>query len=166
MWLDEARTLLSEQHYAAAIKPLLQANEAAPQRSDIKLALAEATLGAKQLESCRNWLSQIPMADQDSDYQRLVAALELAEQAAQSPEIQALEQRLTQEPENRRLKEELAVQYSQAGRHQEALALLFPLLQQDLHGGDAKKIFLDILAGMNGAPEASVYRRKLYSLLY
>lgn len=64
------------------------------------------------------------------------------------------------------MKEELAVQYSQAGRQVDALALLFPLLQQDLNDGDTKKIFLDILASMNGAPEASAYRRKLYSLLY
>ena len=58
------------------------------------------------------------------------------------------------------------MQYSQAGRQIEALELLFPLLKQDLNGGDTKKIFLDILASMNGAPEASAYRRKLYSLLY
>lgn len=166
LWLDEARSQLAQQQYHAALKLLLSANAEAPERSDIKLALAEATLGSKQLEQCRNWLGQIPMVDQDSDYQRLVSALELAEQAAESPEIQALEQRLAQEPENRTLKEELAVQYSQAGRQVDALALLFPLLQQDLNDGDTKKIFLDILASMNGAPEASAYRRKLYSLLY
>ncbi|WP_409422422.1 tetratricopeptide repeat protein [Pseudaeromonas sp. ZJS20] len=166
LWLDEARSQLAQQQYHAALKLLVLANQEAPERSDIKLALAEATLGSKQLEQCRSWLGQIPMVDQDSDYQRLVSALELAEQAAESPEIQALEQRLTLEPDNRTLKEELAVQYSQAGRQIEALELLFPLLKQDLNGGDTKKIFLDILASMNGAPEASAYRRKLYSLLY
>lgn len=49
------------------------------------------------------------MVAQDSEYQRLVAALELAIQAADSPEVQALEARLQQEPDNGLLKRDLAI---------------------------------------------------------
>ena len=95
-----------------------------------------------------------------------MAALELAEQAADSPEIQALESKLSQDPDNGLLKQELAIQYSQAGRKDEALELLLSVLRRDLAFGEAKKIYLDILATMAGEPTASHYRRQLYTLLY
>ena len=58
------------------------------------------------------------------------------------------------------------MQYSQAGRQEEALALLFTILKRDLAFGDAKKTYLDILTTMGSNPAAQGYRRKLYSLLY
>ena len=64
------------------------------------------------------------------------------------------------------LAQELAVLYSQVGRQEEALALLFTILKRDLAFGDAKKIYLDVLATMGAHPAAQSYRRKLYSLLY
>ncbi|MGL6052775.1 MAG: tetratricopeptide repeat protein, partial [Aeromonas salmonicida] len=71
-----------------------------------------------------------------------------------------------QEPDNFALTQELAVQYSQAGRQEEALALLFTILKRDLTFGDAKKTYLDILTTMGAHPAAQSYRRKLYSLRY
>ena len=45
--------------------------------------------------------------------------------------------------------------------------MLFEILKQDLNFGEAKKLYLDILATLpKGEPLASSYRRKLYSLLY
>ena len=66
-----------------------------------------------------------------------------------------------------KLQQQLAVQYHQVQRSAEALALLFEILKQDLNFGEAKKLYLDILATLpKGEPLASSYRRKLYSLLY
>ena len=64
------------------------------------------------------------------------------------------------------LKQELAIQYSQSGRKEEALELLLGILRHDLSFGEAKKIYLDILATMAGDAAASRYRRQLYTLLY
>ena len=44
--------------------------------------------------------------------------------------------------------------------------MLFTILKRDLAFGDAKKIYLDVLATMGAHPAAQNYRRKLYSLLY
>ena len=49
---------------------------------------------------------------------------------------------------------------------EEALALLFAKLKQDLNKEEVKKTFLDILSTMNGDKLQSQYRRKLYTLLH
>ncbi|MFE8730595.1 tetratricopeptide repeat protein, partial [Aeromonas hydrophila] len=86
--------------------------------------------------------------------------------AADSPELRALEARHAENPDDFALAQELAVQYNQAGRQEEALGLLLVILKRDLAFGDARKTYLDILATMGSTPVAQNYRRKLYSLLY
>lgn len=164
--LEQARADLSRGAAQTAYESLLAARKLISTRSDINLALIDCCLQLQKLTQAKELLAQIPMVDQDSDYARLVSALELAEQAAESPEIQALEARLRQDPENGLLKQELAIQYSQSGRKEEALELLLGILRHDLAFGDAKKIYLDILATMSGDAVASRYRRQLYTLLY
>lgn len=164
--LDEARQQLADGQAQPAYRLLKQAQGLAPARSDIKLALARACLDTQHLEETAGLLDGIPMVDQDSTYHQLRSELDLAVQASDSPELKALETQLAQDPDNILLRQELAVQYSQAGRKQEALELLYVLLSRDLNQGDAKKIYLDILATLSGDPLAAQYRRKLYSLLY
>ncbi|MGL4777355.1 MAG: tetratricopeptide repeat protein, partial [Aeromonas veronii] len=76
------------------------------------------------------------------------------------------EARHAEQPDDFALTQELAVQYNQAGRQEEALGLLLEILKRDLAFGDARKTYLDILATMGSTPAAQSYRRKLYSLLY
>ncbi len=109
------------------------------------------------------------MVDQDSYYQALVAKLELANQAANSPEIQALEAQLANNPDDVEIKHQLAAQYSQVNRYEEALTLLFRLVQS----GEAetkersKELFLDVLKALpDGDAIAAKFRRKLYTLMY
>ena len=88
------------------------------------------------------------MVAQDDHYQTLSSRLSLALQASDSPELRALELRHAEQPDDHALAQELAVLYSQVGRQEEALALLFTILKRDLALGDAKKIYLDVLATM------------------
>ncbi|MGL4507618.1 MAG: tetratricopeptide repeat protein, partial [Aeromonas sobria] len=81
-------------------------------------------------------------------------------------ELRALEARHAEQPDDFALTQELAVQYHQAGRQEEALSLLLEILKRDLAFGDARKTYLDILATMGSTAAAQNYRRKLYSLLY
>jgi putative thioredoxin len=165
--LQQIQPLLDTQQWSEAYPLLKQAQQLAPQRVDITklLALCAASMG--QLEQAKMLLSTILLADQDSLYQQVVAVIELAEQAADSPEIRALEAKLAATPEDLLLKQQLAVQYQQVQRSNDALALLFSILQQDLAFGESKKLFLDILAVLpKGDALAGTYRRKLYSLLY
>ncbi|HJS16818.1 MAG TPA: tetratricopeptide repeat protein [Rheinheimera sp.] len=165
--LQQAMPLLEQQNWTEAYPLLKQANELAVDRVDIRLQLALVQVELGQLEAAEKALATILMADQDALYQSVKARLELAQQAADSPEVKALEQALVTDPDNKELQQQLAVQYHQVQRSAEALALLFEILKQDLNFGEAKKLYLDILATLpKGEPLASSYRRKLYSLLY
>ena len=165
--LQQAMPLLEQQNWAEAYPLLKQANELAVDRVDIRLQLALVQVELGQLEAAEKALATVLMADQDAMYQSVKARLELAQQAADSPEVKALEQALVNDPDNKELQQQLAVQYHQVQRSAEALALLLEILKQDLNFGEAKKLYLDILATLpKGEPLASSYRRKLYSLLY
>jgi putative thioredoxin len=165
--LQQAMPLLEQQNWTEAYPLLKQANELAVERVDIRLQLALVQVELGQLEAAEKALATVLMADQDAVYHSVKARLELAQQAADSPEVKALEQALVTDPDNKELQQQLAVQYHQVQRSAEALALLFEILKQDLNFGEAKKLYLDILATLpKGEPLASSYRRKLYSLLY
>ncbi|GHA23637.1 tetratricopeptide repeat protein [Oceanisphaera arctica] len=162
--LDQAKQMLGMDPQAAY--GLLQQARALEDTATIRLCLAEAALALNKLEETKQLLATIGMADQDGQYQHILARLELAEEAADSPELRELEQKLVAEPDSLQLKEELAVLYFQSGRQEEALQLLTEVLQKDLAFGEARKHFLDMLTTMGADPVASRYRRKLYSMLY
>ncbi|ALS97238.1 thioredoxin [Lacimicrobium alkaliphilum] len=165
--LEQARAALAQSDVQQAFSLAKQALELEPERSDIKFVLIECYIELKRVSEAKELMETIGLVDQDATYQSLRGRIELAEEAAESPEIKALQQALAQDPENMELKVKLAVQLQQNGRAEEALNLLLEVLRKDLNFGDARKIMLDSL---NALPEgdalASQYRRKLYSLLY
>ncbi|WP_392565577.1 co-chaperone YbbN [Utexia brackfieldae] len=172
--LSEAKALLEEGAFEQALSLLKEVQQqlltpVGKTRTDINLLLAKVLIELKQIESAELILLQIPMQDQDTEYQSLVANIELLKQAADSPEITLLQQQLMQEPENTELMVQLASQLHQVGRNEEALAILFKPLQTDLAVGEGqiKKALMDMLAALGTSnPLAASYRRKLYSLLY
>ena len=164
--LEQGQQALTEGQADVAYAHLTQAHRLAPERHDISLWLVQAALDLNLLDEAQALLAAVPMVAQDDHYQTLSSRLALALQASDSPELRALEQRHAETPDDDALTQELAVQYSQVGRQEEALALLFNILKHDLAFGDAKKIYLDILTTMGAHPAAQSYRRKLYSLLY
>lgn len=165
--LSHAVELMQNNDHAAAFPLLKKAHELDGERADIKLAYADACIQLGKVAEAEQLLQSIKMVEQDSYYQSLQSALELALSAADSPEIKALQQQVEQSPDDNELKVQLAIQLNQANRNDEALDLLFMVLKKDMSFGEAKKIFLDILATLpEGDGLASSYRRKLYSLLY
>ncbi|WP_421291587.1 tetratricopeptide repeat protein [Aeromonas taiwanensis] len=164
--LEQAKQALAAEQADVAHAHLSKAHRLAPERHDISLWLVQAALDLNLLDEAQALLAAIPMVAQDDHYQTLSSRLSLALQASDSPELRALELRHAEQPTDDALAQELAVLYSQVGRQEEALALLFTILKRDLAFGDAKKIYLDVLATMGAHPAAQNYRRKLYSLLY
>lgn len=168
-WLLAAREALAGDDAATAFPLLKQAHDKAPGRTDILLSLADCLLRLGRTDGAGELLGQVRMADQNSYYKELMAQLELKQQAANTPEIQALEQQLAGDPGNPALQYPLALQYHQVARNEEALALLFTIVQRDRHfqQGAAYNALLDILRTLPaGDPLAASFRRKLYSLLY
>ncbi|GAL23608.1 thioredoxin domain-containing protein EC-YbbN [Vibrio variabilis] len=165
----KALELSQQGEYEAAINLLGSLSDEYKQKGEIKLALAQCLLETNQFDLAEAVLNTIPMEYKDNFYKSLIAKLELHKQAADSPEIQSLEAALKATPEDLKIVAELALQYHQVNRDEEALELMWTPLSRDLNAldGDLKKSFMDILSALGqGNPIAAKYRRQLYSLLY
>ncbi|EIZ9494504.1 co-chaperone YbbN [Cronobacter sakazakii] len=166
---QEAMALMQEGKHLEALPLLKEAWQMSNQASEIGLLLAQAQIALNRSEDAEAVLKTIPLQDQDTRYHGLVAQIDLLKQAADTPEIQQLQQQVEQHPDDAQLASQLALQLHQVGRNEEALELLFDHLKKDLNAADgqARKMLQEILAALGtGDALASKYRRQLYSLLY
>ncbi|WP_223271538.1 tetratricopeptide repeat protein [Colwellia hornerae] len=165
--LIQAQKLLADNNINDAFTVINSAYQLNSERADIKLMMADVYLQTGKISEAEALLATILMVDQDSHYQALIAKLELASQAADSPEIKALEAQLVDDVNNIALQHQLVAQYSQVNRHEEALILLFRLMQKDSGDAASKDLYLDVLKALpDGDSLANKYRRKLYTLMY
>lgn len=163
----QATAMAEQANYQEAFTLVKQAFDLDPNRADIKLLLADCQVEVGQVNQAKELLATIGLVDQDGYYRAILGKIELAEQAAESPEIIALQQELENDPDNLALKVKLAVQLRQANQLEEALSLMHSVLLKDLNFEDAKKLMLDMINALpDGEPLKSQYRRKVYSLLY
>ncbi|HIV55263.1 MAG TPA: tetratricopeptide repeat protein [Candidatus Anaerobiospirillum stercoravium] len=131
-----------------------------------KFIYARLLIAQKNLKQAHALLDDAGREEKASaEYQQLISALTIAEQAQNSPELMELERKYQQDPSDENAIA-YAVALAEAGRKDEALELLFAKLKQDLSKDEVKKTFLDILSTMNGDKLQSQYRRKLYTLMY
>ena len=164
---QQAMQLMQESNYTDALPLLKDAWQLSNQNGEIGLLLAETLIALNRSEDAEAVLKTIPLQDQDTRYQGLVAQIELLKQAADTPEIQQLQQQVAENPEDAALATQLHLH--QVGRNEEALELLFGHLRKDLTAADGqtRKTFQEILAALGtGDALASKYRRQLYALLY
>ena len=167
--LQQAQEFMEQGDFAAAVPPLRQAYEESGQRPDITIALAHALVESLRLDEAEKVLEGVRLADQDAAYEQVKALLDLKREAAKSPEIEALEKRLVDNPEDLDIRHQLAVQLIDAGHFKEGLEHFVEVLRKDIDHGDGatKRLLLDTIATLGkGDPLAAEYQRKLYSLLY
>ncbi|MEM1404647.1 MAG: thioredoxin [Pseudomonadota bacterium] len=167
--LSEAQEKLAAGDAAGAVALLRTAYEESGNRLDIGMMLCHALIEARRLDEAQTILDAVPMVDQDALYEQMKAQLDLAREAARSPELVALEAQLEADPQNLDLLEQIAVHYSTAGQYREALESLITVLRADVNhkDGATKKALLDTIASLGkGDPLAAEYQRKLFSLLY
>lgn len=172
--LDQAKAILATQPddnaLTKAISLLLQAQtDAKGKNDDITLVLADAYLQSADFVAAKAMLDNVGLAGQDSYYQNLLAKLTLALEAADTPEIRELQDKFDQNQDDIVLRQSLAKALHQAHRNEEALDLLFAVLNKEINidNGNVKQLFLEILTAIGqGQALANQYRRKLYSLLY
>ena len=166
---QQAMQLMEEGKHAEALPLLKEAWQLSQQNSEIGLLLAETQIALNRSDDAEAVLKTIPLQDQDTRYQGLVAQIELLKKAADTPEIQHLQEQVEKNPADAQLATQLALQLHQVGRNEEALELLFGHLRKDLTAADGqtRKTFQEILAALGtGDALASKYRRQLYALLY
>ncbi|PAR58737.1 co-chaperone YbbN [Vibrio metoecus] len=167
--MQQGIDLVAQEQFTEARSILTTLSDEWRNKGEVKLALARCYLEAGDIDAAQAILSDIPLEYQQGEYKTLLAKLELHQQTANSPEIIALEQQWRSDLDNPNLAIELARQYHQVKRDEEALSLLWSWLSKNLNAldGDMKKTFMDILTALGqGHPLANQYRKKLYSLLY
>jgi len=166
---QEAMALMQEGKMIDALPLLKDAWQLSKQSSEIGFLLAEVLIALSRSDEAEAVLKVVPLQDQDTRYQGLMAQIDLLKQAADTPEIQQLQQQLEAEPDNAELATKLALQLHQVGRNEEALEQLFVHLKKDMNAADGqvRKMLQEILAALGtGDALAAKYRRQLYSLLY
>ncbi|GAA0859796.1 co-chaperone YbbN [Aliiglaciecola litoralis] len=164
---EKAVNLVNQGDYQQAFTLVKQAHDLDSDRADIRMVLADCYVELGNIDQAKALLEPIKLVDQNGYFHSINGKIELAEQAAESPEIKQLQADLEQQPDNLQIKVDLAVKLHQANKIQEALDLLFSVLKKDLGFGEAKKLTLDMINAMpDGDPIKSASRRKIYSLLY
>ncbi len=166
---QQGMALMQEGNVLEALPLFKDAWQLSNQNSEMGFLLAEALIKLNRSDEAQTVLDVVPLQDKDTRYQGLIAQIDLLKQAADTPEIQQLQQQIEADPDNAQLATRLALQLHQVGRNEEALELLFSHLKKDLGAaeGQARKILQEILAALGtGDALAAKYRRQLYSLLY
>lgn len=167
--LAEAEQLLADGDIPGALALYRSAWEESGQKLEMTLAYAAALVSANRLDEAETVLQGVRLADQNAQYEQLMAQIELGREAARSPEVEALEAALASSPDDHATRVKLAVQLSQVSQYREALEHLLTVLRadKDFNNGEVRKVYLDTLATIGkGDPLAAEYQRKLFSLMY
>lgn len=166
-FLAKAAELIASGDYSGAFPMAKQAFEINPDNIDSKYLYIDCLIETGAVPAAKELLAEIKLVDQDQRYHTLQGKVELAEQAADTPEIRALQEQAEANPDDLQVKVDLAVALYQVQRFEEALELLYGVLLKDFGFGEAKKLILDIINALpDGDSLKSGYRRKVYSLMY
>lgn len=167
--LSRGLEAMAQGDFHAALTPLRQAWTDSKQRHDITLTYAQALIECQRLEDAETLLDGVKAADRDADYEQLRAYIAMKREAAVSPEVRALEQRLLSNEDDLALRSQLADAYAGNGLSRNAMEQLIEILRKDREhdNGATRRKLLDMIAALGkGDPLAVEYQRKLYSLLY
>ncbi|HDZ32520.1 MAG TPA: tetratricopeptide repeat protein [Pseudoalteromonas sp.] len=165
--LEQAKQALLKSDLNAAFNYAKQAYEIDSGNARIKLVLADICIQIHKVDEAQALINTIDAQEQDAYFNNIKAKCEAALEAKDSPEIKEKQQQVEKYPNDLELKEELSILLNEAGRKEEALDILFTVLQKDLNFNEAKLSFLAIIASLpDGDALAAKYRRKLYSILY
>ena len=165
--LEQAKQALLKSDLNAAFNYAKQAYEIDSGNARIKLVLADICIQIHKVDEAQALINTIDAQEQDAYFNNIKAKCEAALEAKDSPEIKEKQRQVEKYPNDLELKEELSILLNEAGRKEEALDILFTVLQKDLNFNEAKLSFLAIIASLpDGDALAAKYRRKLYSILY
>lgn len=168
--LREADDLKHAGDLESALPLLREAYRMSEGETRIAFALADLYISMSRPSEAEEVLGKLTMTEQtEPQYKELVSRLELLNEASETPEIKELQRQHEDNPDDLNVAYDLAVQYSQVNRYEEALDMLMHILVKDrqFQDGQARKTFLDIVNSIGkGDPIAAKYQRKLFTLLY
>ncbi|AFC85973.1 thioredoxin [Frateuria aurantia] len=159
----------AEESPAAAIRRLQSALAAEPERSDLKLDLAEALLDEGRPADMKPLLESLP-ADiaEDARVLRLRAALEFSQELTASPDDAALAQQIADDEQDWAARDQLALRHFFGGQAETALQSWLLILQhaRDWNDGQARQRLLKAFSLLQDLDLVGRYRRRMASLLF
>ena len=166
--LEMARESLEANDLGGAAQAYAQVLQAEPENAKALGGLAKLYMQNGDAERAREILEMAPAEAKDPDLDSVRAALALAE-AAPSGEVQALEHRLVQNPDDHQARFELAGALAGSGQLGEAADHLLHIIERDRDWNDqaARKQLLQVFEAAGPASEvAKAGRRRLSAILF
>ena len=168
--IAEALALSDAGEHEQAIEALKAQNQANPSNTDVYLAIARVYLNSSDLENCEAVLKALPANIQISEEaKKIEAELSLLKATDNAPETDEVLSQLESDPDNHKLRVQLANQYIVSKQYEQALEALIYILQKDINfqEGEAKAAMLKIFEILGAQdPLTRQYRSKLATLLY
>ena len=168
--IASANRLIQQGDIDAAKKLVEQAMDSAPENPRTLIAYARLKAALKEIDLAEKTLSELPSDQQQKpEVLGLRAQLMFDRVAMAAPEPAVLEESLKTDPDNSKLRYELAARMVMDGRHEQALDQLLWILQKDrAYGDDAARkgmlFLLDILGPDN--PLTGSYRSRMFNALH
>ena len=155
---------------AGALALLRKAIEQAPEDDRIRVALAEALVGAGQLDDAETLIGQVrPHIDFEQPIEHLRSRIAMQRTSAEGPDESVLVQRVASDPADLEARFALANRYAASRRFEPALAQLIEIVRQRRQFKDdsARKLMLSIFdLARDEADLVARYRRELSSALH
>jgi len=168
--LEQARQLLDSGQHGAAAQLYDQILQHEPGSTAATAGLAQALLATGDMAGARATLDAVDEKDRgNAEIAAALAALALAERAAEAGDVGPLREAVEADPANHQARLDLAVALFGAGQHEEAVDELLEIFRRDRKWNDeaARKQLLEFFEALGPAdPVTLAGRRKLSSLLF
>jgi putative thioredoxin len=164
---EQLNSLLSAEDYSAALAVLQQVIADEPDNQLFQVELADVLVRQGELAQARKVLEAIE--PDTPDLERPQSRLAFADEAAELPVLDLLEQDAERDPDNLELCYQLAVVQTSAGNYAAALDQAMLILQRDRQFMDdiGRTTMLRIFALLGkGSDIASQYRRRMFTFMH
>ena len=168
--IQQAKALLDNEEYDAAVGIYEQVINHAPDNIEALGGLARGLIALGQLEEAQEVLERLPEdAPENSDVTTALAALKVASQGAAVGDIGVLEAAVEADKKNLGARRELAIGLFSAGQRDAAIDHLVESLKIDRRWNDeaARKQLIQFFETMNPTDETTISgRRKMSAVLF
>lgn len=165
----EARALMEGGEAEAAEQVLRRAAEMDPANANVKIDLARALMLQGRAEEATAVLDALPALERDRpEVRALRAEMTFAHVAAQEPDLRALEERVSANPDDLDARYALAAHYILRGDYEAGMDQLLAILERDrgYRDGAARTGLLAVFDRLGPGEVVNRYRSRLFALLH
>lgn len=169
MALEQAKTLADNDKYQEAAQIYGAILNQQPDNLDALAGYGHLALRTGEIEAAKRVVESIPENTKHPEVEALIAAIQLHEQAESLGDFSELEKKLSEDPDNKDIRFDLAIAFNAAGRREEAADYLLEIIAKDRNWREdgAKSQLLQFFEAWGPTDPATLYgRRRLSSILF